>query len=260
MTPHIGLSLSNAMVWLPLAAAAPAVGSFLGVVASRLPNGEDVLWSRSRCDRCKTELSASDLIPVASWICLGRRCRYCQSSLGYFYPIVEVAALLIVVWAATVVSGAILVASALFGWLLLCLGIADWRSQRLPDVLTLTLGLLGLGAAWFFDSDRLLEHFIAALLGGGLLLVISFVYRQTRGRDGLGFGDAKLFAGIGAWVSLGGLPSVLFLAALLAMVAFLARLWMSGIDWHERITFGPFLAAAAWLVWLYGPLVPAVSF
>jgi len=257
MSSALGNLMTGVPWWLFLGILAPFVGSFVGVLAVRLPNDRDVTFGRSHCDSCKRALGILDLIPVASWVSLRGRCRYCGAPVGLFYPSVELAALLVVLWAATVVSGPLLVASALLGWLLLCLGIADLRSHRLPDVLTILLGTIGLGAAWFFDHDRCVEHFIAAALAGALLLVVRLAYRQIRGREGLGFGDVKLFAAIGAWVSASGVPSVVFLGALLAMLMFLVRRWFGRATPHERIPFGPFLAMAAWLVWLYGPLVPA---
>lgn len=191
---------------------------------------------------------------------LKRRCRYCSVKLSYFYPVIEAGAVLVVVWAGTVVTDGLLVATSILGWLLLCLGVVDWRSRRLPDGLTTVLCAAGLGAAWLFDHDRWPEHAAAAFLGGTLLWLISWSYNRLRGRDGLGLGDAKLFAAIGAWVSLSGLPSVLFVGAILATGASVLRNWVNGTELRERIAFGPFLATAAWFVWLYGPLMPSHSF
>jgi len=167
----------------------------------------------------------------------------------------ELGALAVAVWAVLVVPPNLIFLTALFGWCLLTLAAIDWRTRRLPDLLTLVLGLVGLVAAWLYDRDNWAEHVGAACAGGAIMLAIALTYRWLRGREGLGYGDAKLFAAIGAWVSFSGLPTVLFLSAVLAMSCFAVRAVIKNSGWGDRLPFGPFLAAAAWFVWLYGPLV-----
>jgi leader peptidase (prepilin peptidase)/N-methyltransferase len=110
--------------------AAPVVGSFLGVVIERLPAGRPFVWGRSVCDACGHELGALDLIPFASWLLTRGRCSYCRAKLSVFYPLIELAALLVAAWAATAASGLWFLASCVPGWALLVVAAIDWRKRR----------------------------------------------------------------------------------------------------------------------------------
>ena len=238
-------------------AAAPFIGSFLGVLALRLPEGRSVAWSRSACDHCGHALSAADLVPIVSYLFLLGRCRYCHAVIGRFVLAIEIAALLVAAWAALATSGWVIVASCIFGWMLLLLAIIDWRVQLLPDVITLPLLVTGLAATALLARDHLVDHLIGALAGFGAFALAAFVYRFLRGREGLGLGDAKLLAGIGAWISWTGLPTVVLWGSIFGLVFALARGARGrGLRFSDRLPFGTFLAAGGWLVWLYGPLVP----
>ena len=241
--------------WLILAVIAPAIGSFLGVLVMRLPQGRGIVSGRSHCDHCKHALGLRDLVPLASWLSLKGKCRYCGVRLARLYPAIELAALAIVVWAATVIGGGVLIASCILGWTLLALSLTDWRDHVLPDMLTLFLLLTGLGAAYLIDPAQFLDHIIGAGVGFLAFAVLAWVYRVLRGREGLGFGDAKLLGGIGAWVAWQGLASVILFAAALGLLVVLARgLMGTRLSATDRVPFGTFLAGAGWLVWLYGPL------
>lgn len=117
------------VVWATIIAS-PVIGSFLGVVVERLPAGRQFLWGRSQCDACGHTLSALDLVPFASWLHSQGRCRYCRAKLSAFYPLIELAALLVAVWSATATSGARFLASCVIGWMLLVVVAIDWRKRR----------------------------------------------------------------------------------------------------------------------------------
>lgn len=237
-----------------LAAVAVSIGSFVATVALRLPAGRS-LEGRSRCPNCDHALAPLDLVPLASWAALQGRCRYCRRSIGVYYPAVELAALGIALWAATAASGWLLWATALLGWTLLALTLIDFRHFVLPDVLTLPLVPAGIAVNWLGAQQPLLDAVLGAIAGYLVFTLIAWAYRRWRGREGLGAGDAKLLAAIGAWVGATGLPSVVLLASILALAAALAAHAFRGRpSLIDRVPFGPFLAAAAWVVWLYGPL------
>ena len=241
--------------WLILAIIAPAIGSFIGVLAVRLPEGRGVLAGRSICDHCGHVLGPRDLVPLGSWLWLRGKCRYCDARIARLYPAIELAALAVVVWAATVTSGTVLIASCILGWTLLALAVTDWRSYVLPDALTLFLLLSGFVAAFMFDPARFSDHIFGTGAGTFLFAFLAWAYWRLRGREGLGLGDAKLLGGLGAWLAWDGLPSVIFFGAGLGLVAVLVRsLAGQPMKTTDRIPFGPFLAAGGWLVWLYGPL------
>lgn len=136
----------------------------------------------------------------------------------------------------------------------MALAIIDWRTYRLPDWLNGFLLVTGLAAAAWFASDRWLLHLFAAGLGFALFALVSMLYLRLRDQDGLGLGDAKLLGALGAWVALDGLPTVVFLAAIVAIVFALVASAFGLRKLSDRLPFGPFLAMAGWIVWLYGPL------
>jgi leader peptidase (prepilin peptidase) / N-methyltransferase len=241
--------------WLPVFVA-PFIGSFLGVLITRLPAGEAVVVGRSRCSWCGHVLGAFDLVPLLSWFALSRRCRYCGSPLGWFYPNVELAAVVVPVWAATEVGGWLLWATCGLGWVLLTLAAIDARHQVLPDVLTLPLIAGGLAVAALIDVASVFDHALAAVIGFSAFWLIARCYRAMRGREGLGLGDAKFLAAAGAWVSWQGLPGVVFIGAASALVVALIRIAAGAKPAEEqRIPFGTYLCLSTWLVWLYGPLI-----
>ena len=152
-------------------------------------------------------------------------------------------------------SPMILAVSAALCVALLALSIIDLRSYRLPDAITLPLIAAGPLLAYLLGWGDPLWHIGSAIAGYLLLFAVARAYALLRGRDGLGLGDAKLFAASGAWLGLGALPSVLLWASGLAIVTILFMLLRGqAVSATSRIAFGPFLALGFWIVWLFGPL------
>ena len=169
--------------------------------------------------------------------------------------VLALAAFGLALWAASETAGAVLWASCGLGWTLLALAEADRRAMLLPDVLTLPLVAAGLGVAWWLYPERLLDHAIGAIVGYGALAGIAWIYARTRGREGLGLGDAKLLAAAGAWLGWQALAGVVVVAAAAALAVTLARGALRGhLGGTDAIAFGPFLALGLWLSWLYGPV------
>ena len=155
-------------------------------------------------------------------------------------------------------SGWPLVASAILGWMLLALALIDIRIRRLPDELTFSLIAAGLIFGYFLDRSNLADHMIGTVAGLAAFTLVAYLYRVIRKREGLGLGDAKLLAGLGAWVSWQGLTGVVLFGAIGGLVFVLGgALWQGKIVMTERVPFGPFLALAGWVIWLYGPMFQA---
>jgi leader peptidase (prepilin peptidase) / N-methyltransferase len=235
---------------------APFIGSFLGLLIRRLPDGSPIARGRSRCEACGATLRARDLVPILSWLAVAGRCRYCRQPLGWFYPGVELAALAVALAAVLIDGGEGTWLDCLFGWWLLALGWIDLRSWLLPDALTLPLIIAGLAAAITLDPDQLTQRALGAALGYLSLAAVAALYRALRGREGLGGGDAKLLGVSGAWLGAAALPQVIVLAALSALAA-AGCLRLAGIRLgiHSALPFGPFLALATWILWLFRPVV-----
>jgi leader peptidase (prepilin peptidase) / N-methyltransferase len=233
--------------------AAPFIGSFLGVLVWRLPDGRPIAWSRSHCEWCGAALRVRDLVPLYSWLATKGRCRYCGHPLGWFYPGIELGAVAVALAAVAVGGGEGIWLNCLLGWWLLALGWVDIRRWLLPDALTLPLVIAGLVAAAILDHERLTDRTLGAAVGYLSLRLVALIYRGLRGIEGLGRGDAKLLAASGAWVGAGALPQLILLAATCALAA-AACLRLVGIRLGARsaLPFGPFLAFATWLIWLFG--------
>lgn len=250
----VAFNLDPAWLW-PLVAA-PVIGSFLGVLVLRLPEGAAVAFSRSACRSCGHGLTIRDLIPLVSWVVSGGRCRHCGARLGWFYPGIELLALAIAVWAVLALPAGLVWAGCLLGWWLAALAVIDARTLTLPDLLTLPLIVLGLALTYLIAPGQIVHHVGGAAAGFVAIGGLGALYRHLRGREGLGGGDVKLAVAAGAWVGWIGLPGVILIAALsgLAMAALLALVGRS-IDPAVRLPFGPHLALGLWITWVHGPLV-----
>lgn len=233
--------------------AAPIIGSFLGAMAIRIPEGRPLVLGRSQCECCGHTLAAYDLVPIASYVWLKGRCRSCGAAIGVFPLAMELAAIAVVAWSATLAAGTgVFLASCVFGWVLLLLAAIDWRVQLLPDVLTLPLMLAGLAASFLLPLNPWRDHAIGAAAGFAVLAGVAWLYHRLRKREGLGLGDAKLLAAIGAWVGWQALPAVVLVGSMLGLLFALALfLYNRSLQMSERLPFGVFLSASGWLVWLY---------
>jgi leader peptidase (prepilin peptidase)/N-methyltransferase len=235
---------------------APFIGSFIGVVIKRLPAERPILLARSECDICHQVLVWRDLIPLVTWLSMRGRCRYCGQAIGLFYPVVELSALLVALWAGLVMPAWIAWAGAGLGWTLLALAWIDEEQGYLPDVIIFPLGIAGLVVAWLIEPAGLADHLIGAAAGFALLAGVAWLYRVLRRRDGLGPGDAKLLGTLGAWVTWQGLPTIIIYAAASGLILVAVRAMRGrSTKLDERLPFGPHLCFGGWLVWLYGPLV-----
>lgn len=236
---------------LPVVAAllGAAVGSCLAALASRWPRlDRGFALGRSRCESCGTQLAARDLVPLWSWLRLGGRCRQCGATIGALPLLAELAAAGIAATAVATLEPDAALLFTLVGWWLLLLALIDAHHGRLPDRLTLPLAALGAAAAALLPGTALvtpLDSLAGALLGYGLFRGVAFLYRRWRGRDGLGGGDAKLLAALGAWLGLDGIAPVILIGATLALGFAIARGLRRG---EEAIAFGPWLAAAGTLL------------
>ena len=252
------------------------VGSFLNVVILRLPPRLEWQWKRdardileepdlydppppgivvagSHCPKCKKPLSWHENIPVLSWVLQGGKCRGCKTPISIQYPLVEL------------LTGLLFLACVWrfgFGWqgfgalvltsFLIALSGIDLRTRLLPDQLTLPLMWLGLIAA----SDNLYMSTKPALLGAMVgymsLWSVYWVFKQLTGKEGMGHGDFTLLAALGAWIGLSGILPTILLSSLVGAVVGTIWLTAKGRDKATPIPFGPYLAIAGWISFMWG--------
>ena len=214
-------------------------GSFISVVAHRVPRGVSIVAPRSRCPSCGVQIAAYDNIPVFSWLLLRGRCRGCGAPIPALYPLLELgmgAAFLltaVVLWdqPAQLAMGLVFVAT------LAAVTLTDLEQRIIPNKILLVAALIGLAIAALADPGSLPERAIAAASAGGLLLLTALVYPS-----GMGMGDVKLAALMGFFLGAAVAPALLigFLAGALAGLAMIAR---DGSAARKKgIPFGPFLA------------------
>jgi leader peptidase (prepilin peptidase)/N-methyltransferase len=228
----------------------PVIGSFIGAATIRLPRGETIVHGRSRCDSCAHTLTAIELVPILSFVTQRGRCRHCQAPIARDQLFAELGAggvALLAVACGPSIPGA--VALALFGWVLLALALLDARHFWLPDALTLPMIGAGLLAVWVLPVVAIADRLLGTVVGYALLALMRIGYRRLRGHEGLGGGDAKLFAGIGAWLGIAALPWVMILAGLLGLaIVTVRRLRGQEVGRLDRLPLGTLLAVAALIV------------
>jgi leader peptidase (prepilin peptidase)/N-methyltransferase len=255
-----------------------AIGSFLNVVVHRLPimlehrwqsqcrellNPEqlpskvserfDLIMPRSRCPHCGHEITALENIPVVSFLWLRGKCSTCRKPISWRYPLVELLTgclSILVAWqfgfSLAALSGLVLT------WSLIALSFIDIDRQLLPDDLTLPLLWAGLILNIFGVFATLSSAVIGAICGYISLWLVYQLFKLITGKEGMGYGDFKLFAAMGAWMGWQSLPLIILLASLVGAVVGVSFIAFFGHDRRMPIPFGPFLCAAGWIALLWG--------
>ncbi len=233
------------------------IGSFLNVCIYRLPLDQSIVWPASRCPGCGRELPWYENIPVASYLALRARCRGCGGHISVVYPLVELAtASMFVVWYWMFGPTPLLVIRLIFGCAMIVLLMIDLQHQILPNEITLPGIPAGLAASVFL-APGWRDALAGALAGGGFLWLVAWGYERLRGREGLGFGDVKMLAMIGAF--LGWKLMLLTLVFASFTGSFVALLLMAAgrADWQSKLPLGTFLALAALPVSVAGDRIVA---
>jgi len=257
------------------------VGSFLNVVIHRLPKMLERGWQaqcaelagqpaadlppynlitpRSRCPDCEHPIAAYENIPVLSYLFLRGRCSACGARISQRYPFVELlsGALTVAALARFGLTPAALAACVLL-WSLIALMFIDFETQLLPDNITLPLLWVGLSAnlVGFVPGVNLRDAVIGAIAGYLVLWAIYWLFKLVRGKEGMGYGDFKLLAALGAWLGWQMLPLVILLSSIIGAAIGLALVAFKGRDRQLPFAFGPYLAIAGAIALFFGkPLV-----
>lgn len=229
------------------------IGSFLNVVIYRVPRGESIVSPGSHCPTCGHALRAWELIPVLSFLIQKGQCRSCQTRISWRYPVIELLAGTLFFLTALLSSGpethpARLLINLVFVAVLLALSFIDLDTFRLPDVLTLPLLGLGLVSAFVIPGNPSgWESALSALGGGGLFWIIARVYPQ-----GMGLGDVKLVAAMGAFLGFPAIFLAIFIGSFVGAFIGIVLLFAGRKHFGQQIPFGPYLALGAIFVLLWG--------
>ena len=233
------------------------VGSFLNVVAYRLPREESLARPPSRCPACGTPIAWHDNVPVLSWIVLRGRCRSCRAPIPVRYPALELANA--VLWTLAFraaptwcdfVTGAFLCSAGL------ALFLIDLDFEILPDAITLPGIAVGIALSFCSARRTPLSAVLGAALGAGGLWLLAFLYEKIAGQEGMGLGDVKMLGMAGALLGPAGMVVTIMAASLAGSVVGVALMLARGGDRKMRLRFGPFLALGAIGAWFFAaPLV-----
>jgi leader peptidase (prepilin peptidase)/N-methyltransferase len=253
------------------------IGSFLNVVIYRLPRMLEAQWQtecadlqgvtlpesnvfnlivpRSRCQKCAHQLAWFENIPLLSYVFLRGRCGHCASPISLRYPAIEFATAALFFfsgwhWGANA-TGLLWCG---FAAALVCLALIDWDTTLLPDDITLPLLWAGLiGAALKLTQIELHTALWGAVAGYVSLWLIYWLFKLVTGKEGMGYGDFKLFAALGAWFGWQALVPIILMSSVIGAVVGLVMKFSSGLREGGVIPFGPFLAGAGFTAMLFGP-------
>ena len=263
------------IVWFIVLLLGLCLGSFLNVVITRLPVMLMRHWRRearaalelddepsprfnlatpgSLCPRCETPIAWHDNLPLIGWIKRRGRCAECQTSISLQYPLVEMAGGLLAL-AVLALQGLTTESLFIYGacLMLLALAVIDFRTQLLPDVITLPLLWAGLLFQLLFQPFMLPDAVIGVMVGYLSLWSFYWLFKLVTGKEGMGFGDFKLLAALGAWLGWSFLPLILILSAGLGAVVGLTAQACAPRLRGKPLPFGPFLALAGWVALLVG--------
>ncbi|MFB2873359.1 prepilin peptidase [Aeromonas jandaei] len=256
------------------------IGSFLNVVIHRLPIMLEREWQaeyrsyfspdeeqateprynlmvpRSACPHCGHAITALENIPLLSWLWLKGRCSECQAPISARYPLVELLTALLSVAVAMVISpGWGTLAALLLTWVLVALTFIDLDKMLLPDQLTLPLLWGGLLFNLIGGFATLADAVIGAMAGYLVLWCLYWAFKLLTGKEGMGYGDFKLLAALGAWLGWQALPIILLLSSLVGAIIGISLIALRKHHQGNPIPFGPYLAIAGWIALLWGDTI-----
>ena len=221
------------------------VGSFLNVCIYRLPLKQSIVWPASRCTSCQRLLSWYENVPVLAWVALGGRCRTCRARVSAMYPIVELVTGALFVGAYLLYGATpLMFVRTAFGCAMIVLFVIDLQHRILPNVITVTGIPIGFALSLFLPPGWR-ESLLGLVLGGGVLWVIGEAYYRLRGIDGLGMGDVKMLAMIGAFLGWRLTLVTLIFASFSGALAGAAVLATGRGGMKAALPFGTFLAVGA---------------
>jgi len=230
-----------------------SLGSFLNVCIYRIPLKKSIVHPRSSCPHCGEPIRFYDNIPLLSYLFLMGKCRQCDHRISLRYPIVELLTGLLsfVLFTIYGISFQYLL-SLLFAATLVTISFIDLDHRIIPDILSLPGVAAGWAVSFFPWGVYWIDSLIGTLAGGGSLYLVAVLYEKMTGREGMGGGDIKLLAMIGAWMGWQALPLIVLIASLTGAVIGMVFILFSGKGYRFRIPFGPFLSLGALLYLFFG--------
>lgn len=230
-------------------------GSFLNVCIYRLPRGESIIKPRSHCPSCKAFLRWFDNVPLLGYVMLRGRCRECKSVISSVYPSVECAtAFLFIVQYVVVGNSSVLIVRLFFASLLIVLFVTDLQHRVLPNIVTIPGVIVGWCCSWVV-APGWLDASLGIVVGGTFFIVLSETYYRIFGREGLGMGDVKMLAMIGAFLGWELMLFTMLMASFLGVLVWITVVVSGRGDVRFQLPLGSFLAISAVVMSAIGPLI-----
>ncbi len=259
------------------------IGSFLNVVIHRVPvmmqrevdsvcacerdepephpDRYNLVVPRSACPHCGHQITALENIPIISWLVLRGKCSSCKAPISARYPAIEALSALLsagLVWHFG--SGWAGMATLVFGWLLIAMTFIDIDTQLLPDDLTYPLLWLGLLVNVKGLFVPLQDAVLGAAAGYMALWTVYWIFKLVRGKEGMGYGDFKLLAALGAWMGWQMLPAIILLSSVVGALVGIATIVASRMGFDHKIPFGPYLAGAGLAALFFGQQITSILY
>lgn len=229
------------------------VGSFLNVCIYRIPAEKSIVSPPSHCPSCGERVRPYDNIPLLSWLLLGGKCRFCRARISVRYPLVELLTALLTLFLFREYGfSADFAALFLFSAALVVITFIDLDHQIIPDIISLPGIPLGFAFSFFLPQVGWKNSMIGILAGGGSLLIVAYAYELITRKEGMGGGDIKLLAMMGAFLGWKSIPFIIFVGSLLGSVIGISLMIAQKKDSKLAIPFGPFLATAAIIYIFFG--------
>ena len=232
------------------------LGSFLNVCIYRLPKEESIVWPGSHCPHCKNSIKFYDNIPLISYLLLRGKCRYCKGPISTQYPLIEgITAFSSLVLLMRFGLSLTYITYFAFVAALIVITVIDLYHQIIPDVISLPGIGVGLLASLIIHQITFLDSLVGTLLGGGSLFLVATLYQWLFKREGMGGGDVKLLAMIGAFLGWKAVILTILLGSLIGSIIGIIIMVLKGKDFKYAIPFGPFLSLGAVIALFYGPSI-----
>jgi len=229
------------------------LGSFMNVCIYRMPLKKSIVRPPSHCPHCGERIRFYDNIPVISYLLLMGKCRYCRQAISWRYPAVEaIAGCLSLALFIRFGFGYQYFLFLLFVTILVTISFIDLRHKIIPDAISLPGIALGLGSSFFLPHITWVDSLVGVVAGGGILFLVAVIYERFTKKEGMGGGDIKLLAMIGAWMGWRSLPLILLVSSLSGSIIGFVYLLSSGKGYRARIPFGPFLSLGALIFFFFG--------
>jgi leader peptidase (prepilin peptidase)/N-methyltransferase len=229
------------------------IGSFLNVCIYRIPQGKSIVTPSSHCPRCKTPIRFYDNIPLVSFLILRGRCRKCHNPVSLRYPVVEfLMGLFSLILLLRYGISALYVIYFVFFSALTLISFIDLSHRIIPDVISLPGIVIGVIISWLHPQMSIIKSLIGLLVGGGSLYLVAVVYELVTKKEGMGGGDVKLLAMIGAFIGWKGVLFTILCSSLIGSIVGVTMMLITSADGKYAVPFGPFLSLGAILYVLWG--------